>query len=221
MTPDDAMISAWLDGTLDAEGARHMTDLAARDEAFARRVEHLRRIDDLVRAAVPPEPEIPAELLARLGLAPSPARASVVDLAAVRHQRGLQNAAAPRAPQARGGFLKLAAQVALVAGLGLAVVTVVRPGGQAGDPAADYRTLSSAPAPAAREANALVRFAPGIAEDEASRLAAASGLQLLGKPNQAGAWKAAVAPGRRTATLEALRSDPRVIMAEPLDGAEQ
>ena len=223
--PADEMISAWLDGTLDAEGARRMTELAARDEAFARRAERLRHMDSLVRAAVPAEPEIPADLLERLGLAPVPsglaAGAGVIDRAAAREERAAGRAATAPAPGARGGFLRMAAQLALVAGVGLAVVVVSRPTDRIEGPEAEYRALGSAPDAAAREANAMVKFAPGVAASEAGKIAAAAGVKLLGSPNQAGAWKAIVAPGRRTEALDALRSQPRVLMAEPLDGASQ
>lgn len=225
--PDDMTISAWLDGTLDAEGDKRMTDLAARDEAFARRAEHLRHLDDLVRAAVPAEPELPAALLARLGLAAAVAAGAdegVVDLAAVRRERAAA-AAVPVMSRGGSGWFRMAAQLALVAGIGLAVVVVSRPGeqvaGSAAGPAADFRVLGSAPDAAAREANALVRFAPGVAADEAGRIAAGAGLTLLGKPSAAGAWKVAVEPGRRDAALDTLRSNPRVIMAEPIDGPAQ
>lgn len=228
--PADEMISAWLDGTLDTEGARRMTELAARDEAFAHRADRLRRIDNLVRAAVPAEPELPAALLERLGLAPVPASAGsiagVVDLAAARQERAGRNSAPAPMARARFGFFRMAAQLALVAGVGLAVVVVSRPGDRAEVSGAvysgaDYRALGSAPDAAAHEANALVRFAPGVAASEAGKIASAAHVQLLGTPSAAGAWKAFVAPGQRAAVLAALRSEPRVIMAEPIDGAPQ
>ena len=224
-TPDDMMISAWLDGTLDEDGTARMTELAANDEAFALRVQRLRHLDDLVRAAVPAEPEIPAALLARLGLersdlAEGPSRGGVVDLAAVRRERA-SRLAVPTSPSrfGRSAFLKVAAQVAVVAGIGLSVAVFNLPGQKAGDPAADYRALGSAPDAAAQEANALVKFAPGLGAGDAQRIAAAGGVRLVGAPNAAGAWKAAVAPGRRAAVLDALRSDPKVLLAEPVDGA--
>jgi negative regulator of sigma E activity len=217
MMPDDEAIAAWLDGTLDPDGARRMTELAANDEAFARRVARLRQLDDLVRAAVPTEDSIPDALLARLGLAPAPAgSAVVVDLAAARQERAVRAAPAVRAG---GGWRRLAAQLALVAGVGLAVAVLSRPAEQAADPAAQYRALGAAPAAASREANALVKFAPGVAADEAGRIAGAAGARLFGAPNAAGAWKAVVAPSHRDAALGALRGDSRVVMAEPIDGA--
>ena len=152
--PDDEMIAAWLDGSLDAEGTQRMTDLAARNETFARRVERLRHFDDLVRLAVPAEEAVPDSLLERLGLAPV-AGSTVVDLAAVRTARG----ATPPRSRFGGSFMRMAAQLALVAGVGLAVLVVARPGNRAEDPAAAYRALGSAPAGSVRMVNALVKFA--------------------------------------------------------------
>jgi len=223
--PDDGMISAWLDGTLDEDGTARMTELAANDEAFALRVQRLRHLDDLVRAAVPAEPDIPAALLARLGLerlglAEAPASSAVVDLAAVRRERASRLAEpAPLSRFGRSAFLKVAAQVAIVAGIGLSVAVFNLPGQKAGDPAADYRALGSAPDAAAQEANALVKFAPGLGAADAQRIAATAGVRLVGTPNAAGAWKAVVTPGRRDAVLDALRADPQVLLAEPVDGA--
>ena len=206
-----------------------MTELAANDEAFVLRVQRLRHLDDLVRAAVPAEPEIPAALLARLGLAEmgladAPAQSEVVDLAAAREQRA-SRLAAPASPARFGpsrfgqsAFLKVAAQVAIIAGVGLSVAVFNMPGQKTGESAADYRTLSSAPEAAAHKANALVKFAPGIAAADAQRIAGAAGVRLVGTPNAAGAWKAVVAPGRSMAVLDALRADQRVSLAEPIDG---
>ena len=215
MTPDDDMISAWLDGSLDDEGTRRMADLVARDEAFARRVERLRRIDDLIRAAVPAEEGVPDALLQRLGLAP--AAGKVVDIAAVRAVRAEAAAPAPRAHT----YWRMAAQLALVAGLGLAVFAAVRPGGGEGDPVAQYRALGAAPDADAGPVNALVKFRDGVGAEEASRLARGAGLRLIGSPNASGTWKAAVEPARRSASLDALRADPHVVLAEPIDGAGQ
>jgi hypothetical protein len=184
---------------------------------------------------VPAEPAIPAALLERLGLAEAPVRGTVVDLAAARQAQALRQTASSRpSPLGRNPFLKIAAQVAIIAGLGVSLAVLGVPGQQvpgsasysgpdAGpdsgpDPAADYRVLGAAPDLAAPEANALVKFAPGIAAGEADRIAAAAGLRLLGAPSAAGAWKAAVVPGRRDAVLEALRADRRVELAEPIDG---
>ena len=228
MIPDDTMISAWLDGTLDQngdkDGAARMTELAAKDEAFALRVQRLRHLDDLVRAAVPAEPDIPAALLQRLGLAEAARGATVVDIAAARQARANRQAAlASPSRFGRDAFVKVAAQVAIIAGAGLVVAVFNLPGrhpatGSSG-PAAEYRALGSAPDAAASAVNALVKFAPGVATGEAQQIAQAAGVRLIGTPNAAGAWKAMVAPGRRDAVLGALRTDQRVALAEPVDGA--
>lgn len=223
-TPDDDRIYAWLDGTLDKDGAQRMTDLAANDETFAMRVERLRHLDDLVRIAVPADPEIPAALLERLGLADAPVPGTVIDFAAAkqarssRHVSGIEVDTGP-SRFGRVAFLKVAAQVAIIAGLGVSVAVFTVPEQKTADPAADYRALGSSPNAASREANALVKFAPGLAPGEAARVAAAAGLQLVGAPNAAGAWKAIIAPGRREAVLDTLRADRRVTMAEPIDQA--
>lgn len=211
--PDDDTIAAWLDGALDVEGARRMTELAARHEALARRVERMRHVDDLVRLAVPAEEAVPDALLQRLGLA-SAGDSTVVSLADVRAARTQPSPAR----RTGGAMLRMAAQLALVAGVGLAVLVLARPGDRVQDPAAAYRALGSAPSAEARSANALIRFAPGIAATEADRIAQGAGIRLIGEPNAAGAWRAVVEPGRRAASLEALRADTRVIMAEPIDG---
>ncbi len=191
-----------------------MTELAARHDAIARRAERMRHIDDLVRLAVPAEEAVPDALLERLGLAPA-GGARVLSLADARAAR----ARPEPVRQSGGALLRMAAQLALVAGLGLAVLVVARPGERVQDPAAEYRALGAAPVAGARAANALIRFAPGIAAPEAERIARSAGLRLIGPPNAAGAWKAEVEPGRRAASLEALRTDARVIMAEPIDGS--
>ena len=118
----------------------------------------------------------------------------------------------------RNPFWKIAAQVAIIAGLGLAAAVFTMPGQQALDPAADYRTLSSAPVVAAGKANVLIKFSEGLASADANRISAEAGLQLVGVPNAAGAWKAVAAPARRDAVLDTLRADPHVAMAEPIDG---
>ncbi|MFM9934897.1 MAG: hypothetical protein ACKVOL_01720 [Novosphingobium sp.] len=223
-TPDDDMIYAWLDGALDKDGAQQMTDVAANDETFALRVERLRHLDDLVRAAVPTEPEITAALLERLGLADAPTQCTVIDFAAAKQARGSRPVSGLEASTGpsrfgRAAFLKVAAQVAIIAGLGLSVAVFTVPGQKAAEPAADYRVLGFVPDAAARKANALVKFVPGLAPAEAARIAAAAGVQLVGAPNAAGAWKAVAAPGRREAVLEALRADRRVSLAEPIDQA--
>lgn len=213
---DDETLAAWLDGALDAEGVRRMTELAAQREDLSRRMERMRHLDDLVRLAVPAEKAVPDALLARLGLAPAGA-ATVVSLAAARAAR------TQATPVRRSGsaLMRMAAQLALVAGIGLAVFVLARPADRAQDPAAAFRALGSTSGAEASSANALIRFAPGIEAPEADRIARSAGIRLIGQPNAAGAWKAVVEPGRRAASLEVLGMDARVIMAEPIDGGHR
>jgi len=226
MTPPEGdaqntRLSAWLDGELDTDGAEAMSELVAGDEALAARAQRMSRIDDLVRAAVPEEP-VPAALLERLGLA-APAAASsaeVVDLSAMRRQREEHRRAA--APAARPRLLwRIAAQVAVIGGVGVAAALWFAPHGPGVPQFHEYRTLSNRPQVAAPAVNAMVIFGEAVDPAVAHRIAGAAGANLVGTPNAAGAWKAAIAPGRRDAVLSTLRADPRVAGAEPIDGANR
>ena len=234
--PGDEQLSAWLDGGLDADGNAKMADLAARNEDVAARAARLRRMDELVRAAVPEEETIPPELLARLGLAQPEAAsaapaAQVIDLAAARAARPAPApASAPaRAPAPRAWFTgmgRIAAQLVLISGLGLGVMLALGHDRQPATPgapteaSADYRVLGDA-SRAAPAANALVRFAPGIDAAQAAALARTAGASMVGAPSAAGTARLAIAPARRDAVLARLRATPGVILAEPLDGTGQ
>jgi len=227
--PDDQQLSAWLDSGLDEEGSMNMADLAARNEDVAARVARLRQMDELIRAAVPQEDEIPAELLARLGLAPAAAAgpAEVIDLAAARAAR---SAAAPaRQPLRFAGFGRIAAQLVLVLGLGLGAMLALCPNRAGQAPAgpaaaspgqADYRVLGDA-GPAAPAANALVRFAPGVDAAAAEALSRNAGATLIGPPSASGTARLAIDPARRDAVLARLRETTGVVLAEPLDSGAQ
>lgn len=209
--PDDLAFAAWLDGELDEDGAAHMAKLVASDEGLALRAERIRHLDGLVRQAVPEE-EVPAELLERLGLASAPVSAEVVDLSAARRARA-EAAGTKAGPERRFNLSRLAAQVALVAGLGLAVTFWQN---TASERDAPFRTLSNAGHSA--PANGMVVFAPGTDAAAARAIAGAAGAALVGTPNDAGAWKLAMPAGRRAAILASLRRDERVTLAEPIDG---
>lgn len=219
--PGDEQLSAWLDGGLDAEGHAKMADLAARNEDVAARAARLRHMDELVRAAVPEEDEVPAELLARLGLAaPAPGSAApagkVIDLAAARAAR---SAPAPARRPWFTGMGRIAAQLVLISGLGLGVMLALGHNRQPASPqaSADYRVLGDA-SRAAPAANALVRFGPGVSAAKASALTREAGASLVGQPSAAGIARIAIDPERRDAVLAKLRATPGVILAEPLDG---
>ncbi|MDF8331750.1 hypothetical protein [Novosphingobium cyanobacteriorum] len=210
---DDARLSAWIDGMLDEQGDEAMRELIAGNAVAAARADRLRHMDALVRQAVPQEDELPAGLLARLGLADAPAQESsnVVSLASARDARVAKPVAAPA-----NRLWRIAAQVALVGGVGLTLATFAVPHGPKPDEA-DYRALSNASRSAPADVNALVVFAPGTDEARARALSGKVGARLVGAPNDAGAWKLAIDPARRDAVLAGLRADPQVTMAEPVD----
>jgi len=226
---DDERLSAWLDGGLDDDGNEKMADLAEANEDIARRAARLRRMDELMRAAVPEEDHVPDELLARLGLAnaaqlhgraESPAGAAeVIDLAAARAARAAQSA--PVTPRRLAGFGRIAAQLVLISGLGLGIMLAVNSGQDRTGTGTDarYRTLSDASA-APVPANALVRFAPGVDAAEAAALARHAGADLVARPSASGTARLSIAPVRRDAVLSRLRASPRVLLAEPLDGGQ-
>ena len=226
MTPtggdaQNSRLSAWLDGELDTDGAQAMSELVTSDETLAARAQRMSRIDDLVRAAVPEEP-VPDALLERLGLsAPAAApSAEIVDLSAVRRQREEHRRAA--APAARPRLLwRIAAQVAVIGRVGVAAALWFAPHGASVSQSDEYRTLSNHPQVSAPAVNAVVIFGDAVDPAAAHRIAGAAGANLIGTPNAAGAWKAAIAPGRRDDVLSTLRADPRVAGAEPIDGANR
>lgn len=220
----DAEISAWLDGSLDQDGMARMDRLAQDEPGIVLRAERMRHLDDLVRTAVPLEDDVPQALLERLGLAApaAPASAQVIDLAAARSRRAA-GTPAPRARGLAGGFGRMAAGFALVAGLGLGIAVWFGAGGNPADrPArADYTALGDAarPGQAAAPANAIVMFSAGLPAAQARAILHGSGAQIVAGPSAAGAWQLALAPGRRDAALAALRRRADVRLAEPLDGA--
>ena len=93
MKLEDEKLSAWIDGALDEAEARRIAELTEQEPELAERAVRLRRIDDLVKTAVPEEP-VSQELLERLGLAPAKP-SNVVDFAAERSRR----TASPVAPE--------------------------------------------------------------------------------------------------------------------------
>ncbi len=220
MKPTDQQISAWLDGMLDKEGTARMDSLAESDEDFAQRAARMRRIDGLVRSAIPEEDTVPQALLERLGLAEARADDKVVSLADARLARQA-SAPAPVLPGRTGrhGFGRIAAQLLLVGGIGVALaVWGTRP---ADGPDATYRALSDAPAAgdaAASAVNALVLFEPGTSPLQAQRIVAAAGARIVGAPTETGAFKLAIAPGRQDAVLRTLEENASVVMAEPIGG---
>lgn len=81
----------------------------------------------------------------------------------------------------------------------------------------DYRALGDAPA--ARAGNVLAMFKPGASEAEFRHALMASGARLVDGPTEAGAYVLLVPGGEQGAGLAALRHDPHVTLAEPIEQA--
>lgn len=218
--PGDEEISAWIDGGLDEEGSARMTHLASTEEAVGARAARLRHMDDLLRTAVPQDDDVPADLLNRLGLgAEAPAgSAEVIDLATARAAQANRTAQTPRRWHLPQGFARLAAQVLLFVGVGFGAVGLRHetPSPQSQEDA-PYRVLGDS-AGLEAPANAMIMLAPGTSHARAATIAAEAGARLVGKPGPSGTVRLSIDPARRDAVLAALRSDPEVTLAEPLDG---
>lgn len=81
---------------------------------------------------------------------------------------------------------------------------------------APYQTLSS-PAPSAARASLRAVFAPQLPQSELQALLQRNGLQIVAGPSEAGAYALAMTTNASTeSALAALRADPRVIFAEPV-----
>lgn len=214
-TPGDEELGAWLDGEMDKGGAADMAEIVARDDRVAMRVQRIKRLDDLVRRAVPEE-EIPDELLHRLGLSEPAASARIVSLDAARQARTRQSGMT-RPVAGRMPLMRIAAQVTLVVGVGSAAIlwqSQMKPG----EVDANYRALSDAARPA--PSNGVVIFTAGTDAGTAQAIARSAGARLVGPPNEAGAWKLVAPTGRRDAILAALRKNERVTLAEAIDGQQ-
>ncbi len=217
MTVNDDQISAWLDGSVDEAEHARLGALIAADPNLSARAAQLKRIDDLFREAVPLEQALPAELMARLGLSDAPAATdNVVSLAAVRAARVETAAAAPARPVFGSRSWRIAAQVALVLGIGVtAGQWILSPQDRAPD--GRYQTLGDASG-TGTPANAVVKFGRATTAREAVLIASRAGARVIGAPTEAGAWRLSVDPAHRDAVLEKLRAMPQVNMAEPIDG---
>jgi hypothetical protein len=108
----------------------------------------------------------------------------------------------------RGRRWALAATVALAVAAGLALPRF--------EPAR-YRTLGAAPPAAA--GNLIVVFQPDTAERDLRGALRASGARLVDGPTAADAYVLRAPAESRPAALAKLRSDPHVVLAEPIDPA--
>lgn len=107
----------------------------------------------------------------------------------------------------------LAGQVAVAAAATVAVVA----NWPAAAPRDDYRLLASAAQPA--KGNAIVLFAPEMAERDLRAALDAAGARIVGGPTASGAFVLQIDAGKRTARLGTLRRTPHVLLAEPIDPA--
>jgi hypothetical protein len=109
----------------------------------------------------------------------------------------------------------VAAQFAAIVVLGTAAVL---PTAQAPAPRQGaYRTLGDAPA--ARAGNVLAMFRPDASVDAMRHSLESRGARLVDGPTPAGAYLLAVPGGEGGRALAALRTDPIVTMAEPIEQA--
>jgi len=111
----------------------------------------------------------------------------------------------------RPAFATLAAaQLAFVVVSGATLLSLSRP---------EYKTLSSAPAPAA--GNVIVMFRSDATEQDVRRALHSADASIVGGPTDADAYLLHVDPQQREMALDKLRSDDFVQMAQPIDGAIQ
>ena len=87
------------------------------------------------------------------------------------------------------------------------------------EPAADYRTLGAAAAPAG--GNLLIMMRPDTPEEQFRFTLARAGARLVDGPTAAGAYVLAVEPSRRDAALADLRAQPAIMLAQPIGDASR
>ena len=102
----------------------------------------------------------------------------------------------------------VAAQLALV----IVALVVAIPSGEP----PQYRTLGSV-SMSSRVGNIIVMFRPETTEDSFRRALTMAGAELVGGPTSSSAYVLHVSPDDRSAALARLRSQPEVMVAEPID----
>jgi anti-sigma factor RsiW len=105
--------------------------------------------------------------------------------------------------------LAMAAQFALVFGLGWAVLQPDRAG-------LAYHTLSAAGAPERAVGSLVVVFDPAAPQRDVARILRASGGRVVDGPTTSNGYVVAVPDGGLSAALARLRAEPSVVLAEPL-----
>jgi hypothetical protein len=100
------------------------------------------------------------------------------------------------------------AQLAILAVGGSVLLSLSRP---------SYRALGSAPPP--QSANVIAMFRADTTESQMRDLLRSNDASLVGGPTPTDAYLLRVPVRSRASTIERLRADRRVVMAQPIDGA--
>lgn len=197
----DALLPWYVNGTL-SDDERTTVDRHLRDCARCRReVEALRKLQAFCRS---PAPSIDATpVMGNLGERVGDASRRGPIWPGLRHflDHWL------RAPRWTRWIIatEFAGVVALTAFVGV----------HAGESSAPYRTLGTVSRTSAAGTIAVV-FTPDIAEAEMRRIVQATGARIVDGPTSTDAYVLQVPAGHRTGALAALRSEPAVVLAEPL-----
>ena len=101
------------------------------------------------------------------------------------------------------------AQLAFVVVAGAILLTLSR---------TPYQTLGAPPPPST--ANIIIMFHPDSSEADLRKLLDSSGATFVGGPTEADAYLLHVPAGSRPRALAALRTNPHVTMAQPIDGEQ-
>lgn len=109
------------------------------------------------------------------------------------------------------GWAMAAQAAAIVLMVGGSQLGLVRSSGEH-----EYHALASPSQTGA--ANMLVMFQPDLREADLRRILLSNRAELIGGPNASGAYQLRFAPGTLTGAMTRLRADPRVTMAQPIDG---
>ncbi len=122
-------------------------------------------------------------------------------------------------PPRRSLFWRSPAIAAGVAAIALVLVFTIQspvPQSPTEVPPPEFTGLSETPGLQSPASNrVIVVFAEGVTEMERDVLATELGFELVGGPNEAGAWTAVTGPGVNRDDLARWRQDPRIDLAEP------
>jgi anti-sigma factor RsiW len=123
----------------------------------------------------------------------------------------------------RGAWLvggAIAAQLGVVAVLGVMMLTVQRPATTAQRaPQGDYHVLGARAAPTAAVGNAMVIFRPDASERALRDVLRASHARLVDGPTDTDAYVVRIPPAERAAALARLKARPEIEWVQPIDAA--